>query len=415
MSIQKRRVVVTGLGIVSPLGLGIKENWDALSHGRSGIDKITHFDASEMASQMGGEVRGFDVTKYISRKESRRLDLYTHYGIAAAQMAVDDAGLEITPENAERTGVMIGSGIGGLQSVALGEDTVRKKGPRRLTPYFVLQAICNTLSGSVSIRFGIKGPNSCVVTACSTGVHSIGDAFRHIQYGTADTMLAGGADAVVCELGVASFSAMKALSTRNDEPQKASRPFDKDRDGFVIAEGSGVVVLEELEQAKKRGAKIYVEVIGYGLNGDAFHLTAPSPEGEGAARCMNLTLKDAGISPEDVDHINTHGTSTDQGDVAETMAIKTVFREHAPNIAINSTKSMTGHLLGAAGGVESIFAILAMQHQLVPPTINLDNPDPRCDLDYTPHQAKETKVDVALTNSFGFGGTNGGLLFRRFN
>ena len=401
------------MGVISPLGIGLSENWEALSAGRSGIGRITRFDASRCASQIAGEVKGFDVSAYMSPRESRRFDPFAHFGIAAAQLAMKDSGFEVTSENAERLGVIIGSGIGGLQSIVKGQKVLDEKSPNRLTPFFILQVICNMISGEVSIRYGAKGPNSCVVTACSTGAHAIGDAFRHIQWGTADAMIAGGADAVISELGVSGFTAMKALSTRNDAPQQASRPFDKERDGFVIAEGAGVVVLEELESAKKRNARIYAEIIGYALNSDASHLTAPSPNGEGGARCMRLVLKDAGLSPNQVDYINTHGTSTGAGDIAETEAIKTVFGESAKKVSLSSTKSMTGHMLGAAGGAESIFSVLAIQHQIVPPTINLESPDPKCDLDYTPRQAREKKINIALSNSFGFGGTNAGLIFRR--
>lgn len=409
-----RRVVVTGIGMVSPLGIGVEKNWDAVIHGRSGIRHIQKFDASKLPSQIAGEIPGFNIDQYLPPKESRRLDSFCHYGVVAAEMAIHDSGIEISEKNAERAGVLIGSGVGGLQSIVDTANEMAQKGPRRVSPFFILQAICNTASGYVSIRFGLKGPNSCVVTACSTSAHAIGDSFRHIQHGTADVMVAGGADAAVCEIGMAGFCSMKALSMRNQEPEKASRPFDKDRDGFVIAEGAAVVVLEELEMAKKRGAKIYAEMIGYGLNSDAYHLTNPSPNGEGAARCMGLAIVDAGISPKDVDYINAHGTSTDAGDIAETEAIKSIFKEEAKKVSVSSTKSMTGHMLGAAGAVEAIFSILALKEGVIPPTINLDEPDPRCDLDYTPKQAKEKKIKVALSNSFGFGGTNAGILFRRF-
>ena len=409
----KRRVVVTGLGMITPLGVGVKKNWEALAQGRSGISKITKFDPSRLSSKIAGEVKDFKIDDYLSLKESRRLDPFSHYGIAAAKMAIQDAGLEVTEANAEKVGVIVGSGIGGLQSIVAADQLVKEKGPDRLSPFFILQAICNILSGYISIRYGIKGPNSCVVTACATGAHAIGDAFRHIQMGTADVMIAGGADAAICELGIAGFTAMRALSTRNEDPEKASRPFDQERDGFVMAEGAGVIVLEEFEVAKKRGAKIHAEVLGYALNADASHLTAPSPNGEGAARCMELALKDAGIHSGEIDYINAHGTSTPHGDIAETNAIKTVFKEQAKKVSISSTKSMTGHLLGAAGGVEAIYSILSIQHQVVPPTINLDHPDPLCDLDYTPHASREKKITTVLSNSFGFGGTNAVLIFRR--
>lgn len=414
MTLSRRRVVVTGMGIVSPLGIGVEKNWDALTKGRSGIRRIQKFDASQLSSQIAGEIPDFNIDHYLPPKESRRLDSFCHYGYVAAEMAIKDSQIEITEKNAERVGVLIGSGVGGLQSIVDTSKDLTQKGPRRVSPFFILQAICNTISGYVSIRFGIKGPNSCVVTACSTSAHAIGDSFRHIQYGTADVMIAGGADAAVCEIGVAGFCSMKALSTRNQEPEKASRPFDKNRDGFVIAEGAAVVILEELESAKKRGAKIVAEMIGYGLNSDAYHLTNPSPNGEGAARCMGLAISDAGISPREVGYINAHGTSTDAGDIAETEAIKSLLKEDAKKVSVSSTKSMTGHMLGAAGAAEAIFSILALKHQLIPPTINLDEPDPRCDLDYTPHRAKEKKIEIALSNSFGFGGTNAGIIFRRF-
>ncbi len=414
MTLSRRRVVVTGMGIVSPLGIGVEKNWDALTKGRSGIRRIQKFDASQLSSQIAGEIPDFNIDRYLPPKESRRLDSFCHYGYVASEMAIKDSQIEITEKNAERVGVLIGSGVGGLQSIVDTSKDLTQKGARRVSPFFILQAICNTISGYVSIRFGTKGPNSCVVTACSTSAHAIGDSFRHIQYGTADVMIAGGADAAVCEIGVAGFCSMKALSTRNQEPEKASRPFDKDRDGFVIAEGAAIVVLEELESAKKRGAKIVAEMIGYGLNSDAYHLTNPSPNGEGAARCMALAISDAGISPPEVGYINAHGTSTDAGDIAETEAIKSLLKGDAKKVSVSSTKSMTGHMLGAAGAAEAIFSILALKHQLIPPTINLDEPDPRCDLDYTPHRAKEKKIEIALSNSFGFGGTNAGIIFRRF-
>lgn len=406
---------VTGFGIVSPLGTGVEKNWEALSHGRSGVSSITKFDASRLSSRIAGEVRDFQVNDFLSPKESRRYDPFIHYGVAAADMAMRDSGLKVTDQNLERVGVIIGSGIGGLQSVVQTQHILDEKSPDRISPFFILQAICNTPSGIVSIRYGAKGPNLCIVTACATGAHSIGEAFRHIQFGTADAMIAGGADADICELGVAAFCAMKALSTkRNEKPQKASRPFDQERDGFVIAEGAGVMILEELEGAKKRGAHIYAEIIGYALNADANHLTAPTKDGDGPARCMTLALQDARISPEEVDYINAHGTSTDAGDIAETNAIKKVFKEHAKKISISSTKSMTGHMLGAAGSSEAIYSILAMEHHLIPPTLNLDHPDPACDLDYTPHVAREKELKVVLSNSFGFGGTNASLVFRKF-
>ncbi len=414
-SSHHRRVVVTGLGILSPLGIGVQSNWTQLTEGCSGIDRITRFECSTFPVQIAGEVKNFQVDQFIPHRESRRMDLVAHYGLAATQMAVEDAHLEVTPQDAQRIGVLIGSGIGGLQSIQKSYKTFLEKGAEGLGPFFILQAISNLISGYVSIKYGMKGPNSCVVTACATGAHAIGDAFHHIQEGRADAMVAGGAEAAVCELGVGGFAAMRALSTRNHEPQKASRPFDKNRDGFVMAEGAGVLVLEEFERAKKRGAPIYAELVGYGLNGDASHITNPSPSGEGAARCMKLALEEAKIHPSDVGYINAHGTSTDAGDVAETNALKTVFGDHAKKVSVSSTKSMTGHMLGAAGSTEAIFSILALKHGVIPPTINLDEPDPQCDLDYTPHTARSKKLDYALSNSFGFGGTNAVLIFKIFS
>ena len=414
-SFPKRRVVVTGLGVISPLGTGIQENWDALIHGKSGIDRISKFDASRLDSQIAGEVRNCDINQYLSPKETRRYDPFLHWGVAAAQLAMEDAQLTVTDALSERLGVIIGSGIGGLQSIVETQHVIDERHPNRISPFFILQAIGNTISGFVSIRYHAKGPNSCVVTACATGAHAIGDAFRHIQLGHADAMIAGGADAVICELAVGGFCAMKALSTQNDEPKKASRPFDKNRDGFVIAEGAGVLILEELELAKKRGAKICGEVIGYGMSGDANHLTSPTPDGDGAARCMKIAIQDAEICPEEIDYINAHGTSTPAGDIAETNAIKKVFQSIAKTVSVSSTKSMTGHMLGAAGSAEAIYTLLAMQHGIIPPTINLEDPDPACDLDYTPKHAKEKKMKTVLSNSFGFGGTNASLIFRSFS
>ena len=414
LSHPHRRVVVTGLGILSPLGIGVQSNWTKLTEGCSGIDRITRFECSTFPVQIAGEVKSFEANQFIPHREIRRMDLFTQYGLAAAQMAIQDAHLEVSVDNAERRGVLIGSGIGGLQSIQKSYKTFLEKGAQSFGPFFILQAISNLISGYVSIKYGMKGPNSCVVTACATGAHAIGDAFRHIQEDRADVMVAGGAEAAVCEMGIGGFAAMRALSTRNHEPQKASRPFDKNRDGFVMAEGAGVCVLEELEHAKKRGASIYAEIIGYGLNSDASHITNPSANGEGAARCMKLALEDAGIHPCDIGYLNAHGTSTDVGDVAETNAIKAVFKEEAKKISISSTKSMTGHMLGAAGSSEAIFSILALKHQVIPPTINLDEPDPQCDLDYTPHEARNKKMEYALSNSFGFGGTNAVLIFKKF-
>ncbi len=408
----RRRVVVTGLGLLTPLGIGVGPTWKALCEGQSGIGRITRFDPAKYAAQIAGEVKGFDPAAFIEKKEIKKMDTFIHYAVGASQMAVDDAGLKVTPEDATRVGVYIGSGIGGLGSIEYYHDVLEKKGPDRVSPFFIPMTIINLASGQVAIRIGAKGPNSCAVTACATGNHCIGDAFRLIQYGGADAMVAGGAEAAITPLGVAGFAAARALSFRNDEPTKASRPFDKDRDGFVLGEGAGVVVLEELERAKRRGARIYAELIGYAMNADAYHITAPPEEGEGAVRCMELAIKDAGISKEDIGYINAHGTST-MADAIETKAIKQVFGELAYRIPVSSTKSMTGHLLGAAGGIEAVFSILAIHRNLLPPTINLDHPDPECDLDYIPWKARQASVSVALSNSFGFGGVNACLLFKR--
>ena len=408
----RRRVVVTGLGLITPLGVGVEPTWTALSAGQSGIGRITKFDPAKYAAQIAGEVKGFDPAAFIEKKEIKKMDTFIHYAVAAAQMAVDDAGLKVTPDDATRVGVYIGSGIGGLGSIESYHTILNEKGPDRVSPFFIPMTIINLASGQVAIRIGAKGPNSCAVTACATGNHCIGDAFRLIQHGEADAMVAGGAEAAITPLGVAGFAAARALSFRNDEPTKASRPFDKDRDGFVLGEGSGVVVLEELERAKRRGAKIYAELIGYAMNADAYHITAPPEEGEGAVRCMELAIKDAKIAKTDVGYINAHGTST-MADAIETRAIKQVFGEQAKRIPVSSTKSMTGHLLGAAGGIEAVFSILAIHRNLLPPTINLDNPDPACDLDYIPWKARPASVNVALSNSFGFGGVNACLLFKR--
>ena len=410
---MKRRVVVTGLGIVSPLGLGVDENERALFEGRSGVDYIKTFTPEEeFPVKIAGEVRGFDPADYIDHKEIKKMDRFIHYAVACSKMALEDSGIEINEQNAERVGVIVGVGLCGLPALEKYHDVLNEKGVKKITPFFIPMLIANLASGQVSITMGAKGPNSCVVTACATGTHSIGEAARLIQYGDADAMFAGGTESVITPLCVGGFNAAKALSTRNDDPQGASRPFDKDRDGFVIGEGCGVVMLEELEIAKKRGAKIYGEVIGYGLNGDAYHITATAPNGEGAARCMNLALKNAGINKEDVDYINAHGTSTG-ADATETQAIKTAFGDHAYKLAVSSTKSMTGHLLGAAGGVEAIFTLLAMQKGVIPPTINYTTPDPECDLDYVPNVARERNLNVCVSNSFGFGGTNGVLIFKK--
>ena len=412
---MKRRVVVTGLGIISPLGLGFKENQTALFEGRSGVDFIKTFTPDEnFPVKIAGEVKGFDPEQYIDHKDVKKMDRFIQYAVACSKMALEDSGVEINDQNAERIGVIVGVGLGGLPALEKYHDIFRERGVKKITPFFIPMLIANLASGHVSIMFGAKGPNSCVVTACATGTHSIGEATRFIQYGDADVMFAGGTESVITPLCVGGFNASKALSTRNDDPQGASRPFDKDRDGFVVGEGGGVLILEELEIAKKRGAKIYGEIIGYGLNGDAYHITAPSPRGEGAARCLKLALNNAGINKEDVDYINAHGTST-TADATETQAIKTTFGDHAYNLAVSSTKSMTGHLLGAAGGVEAIFTLLAMQKGVIPPTINYTTPDPECDLDYVPNKAREKNLNICVSNSFGFGGTNGVLIFKKFS
>jgi 3-oxoacyl-[acyl-carrier-protein] synthase II len=410
----KRRVVVTGIGMITPVGLDTETSWKSLINGKSGIGPITQFDDKAIPTRIAGEINGFDAEKYIEPKEIKKMDRFIHFAIAASQMAMDDSGLKITPENAERAGVIVSAGMGGLPAIERVHDAYREKGYRRITPFFIPMTIINEAAGIVSMRFGAKGPNLSIVSACATGTHSIGEAFKTIQRGDADAMIAGGAESCICALGVGGFNAMKALSTRNDEPQRASRPFDSGRDGFIMGEGSGVVVLEDLESAMKRGAKIRAEIVGYGASGDAYHITSPAPNGEGAARCMKMAINDAGIAPADMGYINAHGTSTKYGDELETMAIKTVFGDRAYKIPVSSTKSMIGHLLGAAGGVEAVISILALEQGVLPPTINLENPDPECDLDYVPHTARNVRVDVVMSNSFGFGGTNACLVFRRF-
>jgi 3-oxoacyl-[acyl-carrier-protein] synthase II len=408
------RVVITGLGVVAPTGIGIQSFWQNLLGGVSGIGPITRFDASRHDCRIAGEVKGFDPLQWLDKKEVRKMDLFIHYAVAAAQMAVDDAGLKVSSEEAERVGVYVGTGMGGVPALEESHRILMEKGPSRISAFFIPSIITNLASGQISMRFGMKGPNSCVCTACATGNHAIGDAFRLVARGSADVMVAGGTEAVITPLTIGGFAAMRALSTRNDEPTRASRPFDKDRDGFVMGEGSGIMVLESLEHARQRGARIYAEIIGYGLSADAYHITQPAPDGEGAARSMGLAVADAGVRPDEVDYINAHGTSTPTGDVNETQAIKTVFGEHARRVAVSSTKSMTGHLLGAAGGVESVITVLTIVHGQIPPTINYEVPDPDCDLDYVPNAARRLPVRVALTNSFGFGGTNASLVFRRF-
>jgi len=407
----KRRVVITGLGIVSPLGNDIDSAWDNIVNGRSGISAITRFDASGINSRIAGEVRDFDVTRYMSAKEAKQMDTFIHYGVAAGIQAWRDSGLELTGENAERIGVIVGSGIGGLPRIEETQAEYLQKGARRISPFFVPASLINLISGQLSISLGLKGPSYAVVSACTTGLHSIGDAARLIEYGDADVMVAGGAESTVSPLGVGGFAAMRALSTRNDDPQTASRPWDVDRDGFVLGEGAGVVVLEEYEHARRRGARIYGEFAGYGMSSDAHHIT--SPDRDGPRRGMINALRNGGINADEVAYVNAHGTSTPLGDINETEALKAAFGDHAHRLVVNSTKSMTGHLLGAAGGIEAIFTVLAVYHQISPPTINLFNQDPQCDLDYCPNQARDLKIDVALSNSFGFGGTNGSMLVRR--
>jgi len=408
-----RRVVVTGLGITSPLGTGIEKNWKALMNGQSGIGPITRFDASEFPVRFAGEVTDFPTDEYIDKKESRKMDLFIHYAIGAADMALADSGLVINEENATRVGVVVGSGMGGLPAIEKYHEALMEGGHRKISPFFIPMSIINLAAGHISIKSGAKGPNIAPVSACASGTHAIGDAFRMIQRGDCDAAIAGGTESTICAMAVGGFAVIKALSTNNDSPLTASRPFEKNRDGFVIAEGAGIVVLEEFEAAKKRGARIYGEVSGYGLTGDAYHMTAPSPGGEGAARCMQMALDTAGVNREEVDYINAHGTSTPFNDLYETLAIKSVFGEHAYKLMVSSTKSMTGHLLGAAGGVEAIFTLLAMNRGAVPPTINYVEPDPECDLDYVPNEARQAKVKIALSNSLGFGGTNATLLFRK--
>lgn len=410
---SKRRVVVTGLGMVTPVGNDVAETWKNILAGKSGIAPIDHFDTSEFSTRIGGSIRNLELDDYIPRKEQKKMDPFIHYGLVAGIQAIKDSGIEVTEENASRIGVAIGSGIGGLPGIEKGTKAFTKGGPRKISPFFVPSNIINMISGHLSIMYGMKGPNFAIVTACTTGTHNIGDAARLIEYGDADVMIAGGAEMATSETGLAGFASAKALSSRNDEPERASRPWDKGRDGFVLSDGAGVLVLEEYEHAKNRGANIIAELAGYGMSGDAFHMTAPSENGEGAAACMTNALRNGGINIDEIDYINAHGTSTPAGDVAETVAVKRVFAEQANSLAVSSTKSMIGHLLGAAGGVEAVFSVLAIRDQVAPPTINLDDPDPECDLDYVPHTAREMKIDTVLSNSFGFGGTNGSLIFKK--
>lgn len=410
---SKRRVVITGMGIVSPVGNTVPEAWANILSGKSGVEKITRFDASAFASQIAGEVKDFDVTDYLSVKDARRMDVFIHYGMAAAIQAVKDAAIADAGLDAERIGVNIGSGIGGLSMIEGTHDAYHGGGPRKISPFFIPSTIINMIAGNLSIMFGFKGPNLAIVTACTTATHCIGDSARMIEYGDADVMVAGGAESCVTPLAIGGFAAARALSTRNDDPVAASRPWDQDRDGFVLGEGAGILVLEEMEHAKRRGATIYAELAGFGMSADAYHMTAPCEDGEGAARCMNNALKIAGVPATEVDYINAHGTSTPLGDIAETVAVKRCFGEHAKKLVVNSTKSMTGHLLGAAGGVEAIFSALAVYHQISPPTINIFHQDPLCDLDYVANDARKMKIEAAMSNSFGFGGTNGTLIFRK--
>ena len=412
---MRRRVVVTGVGLVIPTGIGTETVWKNICEGKSGIGPLTRFDPNGFETKIAGEVKGFNPEAYIEKKEIKKMDLFVQYALAATREALEDSQLKITPENCDRTGVIVGTGLGGLPTLEKYHQILLEKGPSRISPFFIPMLIANLASGQIAIHFGAKGPNTCVVTACATGAHCIGDAFRAIVYGDAEAIIAGGTEANISPLSIAGFNAMKALSTRNEEPEKACRPFEKNRDGFVVAEGAGILILEELEFALKRGAKIYGELIGYGYTGDAYHITAPSPEGEGAARCMRMAIKDAGLRPEDIDYINAHGTSTPLNDLTETQAIKTVFGEHAKKVAISATKSMTGHLLGAAGSTEAIFSLLAIRDGIIPPTINYDVPDPECDLDYVPNVARRQPLTVVMSNAFGFGGTNATLVLRKFS
>jgi 3-oxoacyl-[acyl-carrier-protein] synthase II len=408
---HQRRVVITGLGCISPVGNTVAESWSAITEGKSGIATITKFDATPFTTHFAGEVKGFNIEDYIPAKEARHMDTFIHYGMAAGMQAMQDSGLVVTDENAERIGVIVGSGIGGLPLIEETHAELVSRGPRRISPFFVPASIINMISGHLSIKYGLKGPNLAIVTACTTGLHCIGAAGRMIEYGDADVMIAGGAESTISPLGLGGFASARALSGRNDDPATASRPWDKDRDGFVLGEGAGVMVLEEYEHAKARGAKIYAELLGFGMSADAYHMTAPLEDGDGARRCMVAALKNAGINADQVDYVNAHGTSTPLGDLAETVAIKRALGDHAKKVIVNSTKSMTGHLLGGAGGLESVFTVLATYHQISPPTINIFNQDPLCDLDYCANAARALPINIAVKNSFGFGGTNGTLIF----
>ena len=412
---SRRRVVVTGMGMLSPLGVDVAQSWSGILAGKSGISSIEHMNVEAFSTRFGGSIKGFDIEQYMPAKDARRLDLFIQYGLAAGLQAMQDSGLEVNDANRERIGVVMGSGIGGLTNIENTSKTLLEQGPRRISPFFVPGSIINMISGVLSIQLGLQGPNYAIATACTTGTHSIGMAARNIAYGEADVRLAGGAEMAACGLGLGGFAASRALSTRNDDPQAASRPWDADRDGFVLSDGAGALVLEELEHAKARGATIYAEVAGFGMGADAYHMTSPPEQGDGAARCMASALRDAGMNADQVQYVNAHGTSTSAGDLAEVNAVKTVFGEHAHALAVSSTKSMTGHLLGAAGAVEAIFSILAMRDQVAPPTINLDKPGAGCDLNFVAHQAQPMKIDAVLSNSFGFGGTNGSLLLRRYS
>ena len=412
---MSRRVVVTGVGLLTPLGIGTETSWEAIRSGKSGIGRITQFDASQFSCRIAGEVKGFDPANYIEKKEIKKMGRFIQFAIAAAECALSSSRYKVTPENAEQAGVYIGSGIGGFEVIEREHQTLLEQGPRRISPFFIPATIVNLASGYVSIRSGAKGPNSATATACTTSAHSIGDSFRIIQRGDADMMICGGTEACITPMGIGGFAAMRALSTRNDDPEHASRPWDRDRDGFVVGEGAGMLILEELESARKRNARILAELVGYGMSADAFHVTAPPDDGDGAYRVMRNALRDAAIAPDQVQYINAHGTSTEVGDRIETAAIKRTFGEHAYELAVSSTKSMTGHLLGGAGGLEAGITVLALRDQIAPPTMNLENPDPLCDLDYVPNHARPMKIDCALSNSFGFGGTNGCLIFKRYH
>lgn len=412
---NRRRVAVTGIGLVSPMGVGIEENWSGIVGGKSGIGPITRFDSTPFLTRIAGEVKNFRAEDFIPKKELRKMDPFLQFGLGAAHLAMADAGLKISPELAPRAGVVMGCGLGGLLTIEESHKSVLELGPRKVSPFFIPMIISNMAPGLISIYHGAKGPNLSVQTACAAGTHAVGQAYRIIRDSMADVMISGGVESTVTTLAVAGFNAMRALSTRNDEPERASRPFDKERDGFILSEGSGILVLEELDRALARGARIYAEVVGFGASGDAFHMAAPAPEGEGAARCMQMALDDAGVEPAEVQYINAHGTSTDLNDKYESMAIRTIFGKHAYRLAVSSTKSMTGHLLGAAGGVEAAFTVLSLYHQIMPPTVNYEFPDPDCDLDYVPNTARKGAIEVALSNSFGFGGTNGTLVFRKWN